>query len=165
MDYFQFRRDFEEALRKVKSKLPPDCTVQEPLWEVIVPPHSWQIETFFRFADGSHIRVWELYDKVAGLQLSRRLQWAYHYGPVTRTNAHGDAIHGNPDDPLTIRIDTCDGLHLHFETREPHYEQARVLNLQLEEVDWITFVSSVAKHRKTGKPLNNILGFTLNANG
>lgn len=162
MDVLNFKSEFDKQLGKLK--VPSDCTLQEPSWEVTRPPYFWQVELFFCFKDDAHIRVWESYEKLGGLQLSRRKQWAYHYGPVTRRDSAGNAVHGDPDDPLVIRIDTCSGLHLHLNARDPHYEQDRLKGLQLQDVDWRAFVNSVFTHRKTGKAINKILGFTLDVN-
>ena len=124
MDYFSFRRSFEDQSSELK--LPEDCTAQEPSWEIPAPPFSWIVEYFFNFTDNQHIRVWEFYEKVAGLQMSRRLSWAYHYGIITTKDANGNTMQGSPDDPFEIRIDTCSGLHLHYQKRQPHYDQSRV---------------------------------------
>lgn len=163
MDYLSFRPDFDEKFGKLK--LPPDCIVQEPFWEISRPPHFWQVEMFLRFSDETHIRIWEHYGKFGGLQLSRRQQWAYHYGPTTKKDSRGEVLRGEPTDPLFIRIDTCDGLHLHFNARDPHYAQEHVKGVTLEVVDWRSFINSVLKSRRTGKPLDEVFGFTLESNG
>lgn len=159
MDYFGFRRSLEAHLSKLK--LPEDCTAQEPSWEITAPPFFWTVEYFFNFADSQHIRIWESYEKIAGLQMSRRLQWAYHYGTITTRDGDGNTMQGSPDDPLEIRIDTCSGLHLHYQKREPHHDQGRVAKLDLESVDAADFTQAVFKRRKTGQPFTKILGFTV----
>jgi hypothetical protein len=159
VDYFSFRRSFEAALSKLR--LPSDCAQQEPIWEVTAPPLGWQVELFFDFEDQTHIRIWESYDKIAGLLMSRRIQWAYHYGKTESIDAAGRSMRGGPDDPLVLRIDTCSGLHVHYQTRNPHYGQDDIVGLNLESVQALPFVRAVFKHRKTGKPLNKVLGFRI----
>ena len=159
MDYFSFRRSFEAALSKLR--LPSDCTPQEPSWEVTAPPLGWQIEMLFDFGDQMHIRIWESYDKVAGLLISRRIQWAYHYGKTESFDRAGKAMRGAPDDPLELRIDTCSGLHMHYQRREPHYDQDEIVGLDLNSVQALPFVRAVLKHRKTGKPFTKVLGFRI----
>jgi hypothetical protein len=159
VDYFSFRRSFEAALSKLR--LPPDCRQQEPVWEITAPPVGWQVEVFFDFQDQKHIRIWESYDKFAGLQMSRRVQWAYHYGKTESFDGGGHAMRGQPDDPLDLRIDTCSGLHLHYQKREPHYAQDEVIGLDLHSLQALSFVRAVIKHRKTGKPFTKVFGFRI----
>jgi len=159
VDYFAFRKTLEDQLSKLK--LPHDCTAQEPSWEITAPPYFWTLELFFNFTDKQHIRIWESYEKIAGLQMSRRLQWAYHYGIITATDDNGNTMQGSPDDPFEVRIDTCSGLHLHYQQREPHYDQSQVANLGLKSVDAFKFIHAVFKRRKTGQPFTKTLGFTV----
>ena len=138
--------------------------MQEPTWESYAPPLCWSVETIFRFADRKYLRIWENYNKIARLEMSRKIQWSYHYGPIEATDDDGDVVQGSPDDPLDIRIDTrsgLTGLHLHYEKREPHINQEKVLGLDLGSVDWPKFVQGVLKHRKTGQPFTKIFGFKL----
>jgi hypothetical protein len=159
VDYFTFRRDFELKLSKLKT--PSDCSVQEAAWEVIAPPLGWQVEMIVDFKDRKHIRIWESYDKIAGLMISRKVQWAYHYGHTESVDTFGRALRGSPDDPLELRIDTCSGLHMHYQAREPHYAQEEIGGLDLQRVEAFSFIRAVLKHRKTGKPFTNILGFRI----
>lgn len=159
MDYFEFRRTFEANLKSLK--LASDCTLQEPSWEEYAPPLFWSVEAMFQFTDGKHIRIREYYSKFAGLQMSRKTSWSYHYGSTQATDADGYAVRGNPDDPLEIRIDTCSGLHLHYQKREPHFEQNRVVGLDLNDMNWLKFVKGVLRHRQSGLPFTKIFGFKL----
>jgi hypothetical protein len=159
VDYFSFRREFEDRLSKLK--IPNDCSIQEPSWEITVPPFFWTVEIFLNFTDKQHIRIWESYEKLAGLLMSHRLQWSYHYGIITASDKSGGTMQGSPDDPLEIRIDTCSGLHLHYQKREPHYDQSSIHKLDLKCVDAFAFVDAVFKHRKTNQPFTKILGFTV----
>lgn len=159
MDYFQFRKSFESSLGKLK--LPDDCTLREPAWEIITPPHFWTVELYLDFPDPKHIRIWESYDKIAGLQLSRKVQWSYHFGDTALLDEGGGAVKGKPDDPLDLRIDTVGGLHMHCGQREPHYAQKDIKGLDLATLSALDFVRAVFKHREKGKPLHEILGFRI----
>ena len=108
-----------------------------------------------------HIRIWESYDKFAGLLISRRIQWAYHYGKTESFDTAGRAMRGAPGDSLVLRIDTCSGLHMHYQTRNPHYAQDQIVGLNLDSVQALPFVRAVLKHRKTGKPFTKVLGFRI----
>jgi hypothetical protein len=160
VDFFEYQRWFERALSKLK--LPSDCQQREPEWEAIQPPYSWQVRAFFDFSDGKHIRLWESHDKFAGLYMSRRVQWSYHYGDTMSLDENGDATQGAPDDPLDLRIDTAGGqVHMHYQKRQPHYRQADIEGLDLAKVDGLLFVRAVLRHRQTGKPLSDTLGFKI----
>jgi hypothetical protein len=116
-------------------------------------------------SDHKHIRVWESYDKIAGLQLSRRVQWAYHYGFTEKVDEDGRAMRGDPDDPLDIRIDTSGGIHMHYQKREPHYKQNDIEGLDLRDVHPIEFIRGVIKHRTKGEALTKIFGFRIKGTG
>lgn len=158
MDYFAFRKSLEKSLAKLK--LPSGSHIQEPDWEVIHPPLSWNVEVVVDFPE-KHIRIWESYDKFARLQVSRRVQWAYHYGETASFDEAGAAVRGKPDDPLDLRIDTAGGLHMHYGKRNPHYKQEEIEGLDLGSVGALDFIQAVLKHRRTGRPLNSVLGFRI----
>jgi hypothetical protein len=159
VDYFSFRKAFETALGKLR--LPDGCHQQEPSWEPTVAPYFWTVEVVFDFADGKHIRIWESYDKIAGLYMSRKVQWAYHYGDTASFDEAGGAVRGSPDDPLDLRIDTCGGVHLHYGKREPHYRQEDIDGLTISDVDALSFVRAVLTQRQTGKSLAEVLKFKI----
>ena len=160
MDYFSFRKDFEASLARLR--VPSDCTIQEPTWEVIAPPF-WIVTVFFDFSDRTHMRLWENYGKYAGLQMSRKVQWSYHYGPTTLTDVKGCAMQGAADDPVHLRIDTCSGLHMHYQQRQPHWGQGDISGLDLASFSAFDFAKAVLKHRKTGQPLTKTFGFNIKA--
>lgn len=162
MDYFEFEKDFKEKIGQLK--LQSGDSLQPPIAKVSAPPFGWTIELFVRFQDGMHIRTWENYGKIAGLLDSRRIAWAYHYGPVVtgQEASDGTLVKGACSDPLVLRIDTTTiGPHLHFNAHNPHYKQEDVGGLALESVDSWKFIKAVLKHRHTGKGLDSILGFKI----
>jgi hypothetical protein len=113
-------------------------------------------------SDNKHIRIWESYEKVAGLLMSRRAQWSYHYGATENVDEEGKALRGNPDDPLDLRIDTSGGiLHMHYGTREPHLRQSDIGGLDLRDVGAIEFIRGVIRHRTRGDDFTKIFGFKI----
>jgi hypothetical protein len=159
VDLFEFGRNFDAELKRLK--LPQEAKLQEPEIESTLPPLMWQVEFFISFQDGLCIAIWESWDKFAGLQDSRRIQWSYHYGAAARDSS-GRLLQSEPDSPVTIRIDTCGGKeHLHYLAREPHYSPSSVLGLDLESVDCWQFIKGVLRHRKTGKPVDQVFGFKI----
>lgn len=162
MDVFQHQKNLEKSLNNIR--LPSGCNLRQPEWESTNPPHFWTVEFFIDFSDGKHIRIWESYSKISGLQMSRKLQWAYHYGETANFSEGGQAGRGNPDDPVDLRIDTCGGLHMHYKSREPHYKQSEIKGLNLSEYGALDFIKDVLKHRKTSKPLNMVIGFEVEGN-
>lgn len=162
MDYFEFEKDFKKKIGQLK--LPPGASIQAPVVRVSAPPFGWTIELFVRFQDGMHVRIWENYGKIAGLFDSRRIAWAYHYGPVVmgQEAPDGTIVRGSCSDPLLLRIDTANiGLHLHFNAQDPHYKQAELTGLALDSVDSWKFIKAVLKHQQTGKGLDSIFGFKI----
>ena len=160
MDFFKFYKDFETALSRLK--LPSDCTQHEPEWEPTLPPLFWQVTVIFDFAsDSKHIRIWESYEKIGGLYMSRRNQWSYHYGRAESFDEDGKSERGSPDDPVDLRIDTTSGLHMHYQQREPHYRQDQIDGLNLKSVEAVGFVRAVLRHRSRGQDFAKILGFKI----
>lgn len=135
MDYFSFRKSFEAKLSSLK--IPSDCALQEPTWEITAPPYFWSLEVFFRFSDQKHVRIWESHGKFAGLQESRRIQWAYHYGPLETTGVNEEVTQGS------------------------HYDASHISGLDLKTVDSWNFLRAVFKHRKTGQQFTKILDFKI----
>jgi hypothetical protein len=112
--------------------------------------------------DHKHVRIWESYAKIAGLQMSRRIQWSYHYGFTDAVDEEGRALRGKPDDPLDIRIDTSGGtVHMHYQKQEPHLQQSEIEGLDLRDVQAIDFIRGVIKHRTRGDDFTKIFGFKI----
>lgn len=113
-------------------------------------------------SDRKYIRIWESYDKIAGLQMSRRVQWSYHYGFSDIVDEEGRALRGRPDDPLDIRIDTSGGaIHMHYQKQEPHYQQTDIAGLDLRDVYAIEFIRGVIRHRTRGDAFTKIFNFRI----
>ncbi len=160
MDFLEFQRSFTAELSKLK--LPDDCALREPDWLPIRAPLSWTVEVVLEFEDNTYIHIWESHDRFAKLQICRRIQWSYHYGPVTTRDGSGRPSQGTPDDPVEIRIDTCGGEpHLHYRQREPHYSAAQVVGVDIESIDAIAFIKAALKRRRTGKTFEKVMGFKI----
>jgi hypothetical protein len=78
-------------------------------------------------------------------------------------NVTADGLMGyKSTDPVDIRIDNgCSATHLHYRSPNPHHPQSSVKGLVLDDLDMFTFVKGVFQHRKTQKPLDEVLGFRI----
>lgn len=153
MDVFEFQRQFDQQRSEIE--LPADCSGDEPEILSTSPPLTWTVEWILHFSDHTHVRIWEYYDKFAGLAYSRRVSFALHYGPDPVKNAAGEI---DPSQPVFIRIDTCGGEpHLHLAKREPHIPQSKVSGRVLDEITSMEFIKAVLRSRKTGKSIDSLL--------
>jgi hypothetical protein len=159
VDYLEFKARFDQEYSKLK--LPEDCT---ELLNSSVPTSSlvWTFKWYLEFSDGSYIQIKEHYTKKARMiQHSHRAAFNYHYGPVVQRTADGlpEAASANP---VHIRIDTSNSpAHMHLGSPNPHYEQARVENLDMQNLDMFTFIKAVLKHRRTGASFQETLNFRI----
>lgn len=159
MDYFQYKRWFDE--NRAKLKLPSDCSEIEPASFYITNQYVWTFEWHLGFPDPKYIRVWEHHMKWKGLLDSRRTQFAFHYGPVVHRDKDGVPIWQSAD-LVDLRIDNSEGRpHLHYGAPEPHHLEENVKGLDLEKIDMFTFIKCIFSHRKTGKPIHNLLAFRI----
>jgi hypothetical protein len=160
VDYVNFKRRFDQSYAKLK--LPPDCVEQKSPTVTNVRLFSWMFDWVLVFPDDKkYVRIRESHDKVAGLALSRRLGFVLHYGPIVHQDADGNII-WQSHDPVDIRIDNSPRpVHMHYQAPDPHHVQENVKGLTLESLDMLTFVRAVFQHRKSGKPLNEVLGFQI----
>jgi hypothetical protein len=160
VDYVNFKARFDDAYAKLK--LPPDCT--EEITPTATNPgiYNWTFDWLLVFKDDNrYLRAPERYGKVAGLQLSRRIAFTFHYGPIIQRDVNGKLIWQNTDS-VDIRIDKIRGeVHMHYQAPNPHYGQGSIQGLTLESVDMLKFVRAVLQHRRSGKPLDEILGFKI----
>ncbi len=150
-DYFAYKRWFEAGHDAVT--LPVDCI--EPADPVLrySNQYTWETEWFLIFTNPqSHIRIKENFARRTGLYLSRRINFAYHYGPTVRTGLSG-MPDGIPSDPVFVRIDNAGRpAHLHHEGNpSDHIPQSRVAGLVLDDVDLFEFVKAAFRHRTSGK--------------
>lgn len=159
-DYLAYRKWFDaeyDALR-----LPPNCTEAEGPTFNYSNQYTWTLEWCLLFGDDpkSYIRIREHFAKRAGLSLSRRISFAYHYGPIVGLDSDGTPLR-NPADPVFVRIDNVkQAAHLHPE-RDPseHLPQSSIRDLVLDAVDLFDFVRAALRSRETGRPMAEELGY------
>jgi len=161
-DYFAFKRWFEPA--HAALKLPPDCTESEGGPRLIYSnQYTWVLEWLLVFRNpDSYIRIREQFAKRSRLALSRRIQFAYHYGPIHKSDEKGMPIRQS-DDPLFVRIDNVGlAVHLHPENDpKAHIPQEKIKGLVLEDVDTFDFVKAAFRHRQNGMPIERELGYRI----
>ena len=159
MNYFEFKRDFDE--KRGKLKLPTDCHEQMPPSVEVASQYGWTFEWILTFDDHKYLRIREHHGKIAGLLDAVRKSFAFHYGPITGKDFDGNLLWA-PTDPVEIRIDTSPHpAHMHFGAPEPHIQQESVLNLKLETISMFIFLKAILKHRQSGVPINEALRFQI----
>lgn len=159
MDYLEFER---QSNREHSSFRPPDDCAEQvgPVLEYS-SYFCWTFRWSLIFTDGKYIRIWEHYSKVARLSTSHRSRFALHYGPLSGREADGEPKYAATD-PVEIRIDNINNpSHLHWQAPEPHYFQDRIRGLDLGSVDRHFFVKAILNHRRSGKPIDKLLGFRI----
>lgn len=157
-DYFAYKRWFEAG--QASLSLPAECVSPDPVLKYS-NQYTWTLEWFLTFPDThTHVRVWETFAKIQALQASRRISFAYHYGPTIRIDAAG-MPDGEPSDPVFVRIDDIGGtVHLHPEGRPAdHVPQDKISGLVLDQVDLFEFVKAVLRHRGSGKSIEKELRY------
>jgi hypothetical protein len=159
-DYFAYKRWFETGHEALT--LPADCVEPDPVL-TYSNQYTWDLVWFLIFADPqAHVRIKENFAKIHGLSKSRRIAFAYHYGPTVRSDSRG-MPEGEPSDPVFVRIDNSgQPPHLHHEGNPTdHIPQEHISGLVLDEVDLFTFVKAAFRHRKSGRPIAKELGYRI----
>jgi len=158
-DYFAYKRWFEAGHDALA--LPVDCVEPDPIL-TYTNQYTWDLLWFLVFTSPqSHVCIKENFAKIHGLSRSRRIAFAYHYGPTVRSDLAG-IPDGEPADPVFVRIDNAGGRppHLHREGHPTdHIPQEHISGLVVEEVDLFDFVKAALRHRKSGKSIARELGF------
>lgn len=158
VDYVQFRAWFDKQRSTVQ--LPDDCTEIQPPDVKLAGWLVWTFTWYLRFEADRYARLWERYDRWAGMVgESRKISFAYHYGPIMRIDAGGLPQHDSRD-PVEVRIDNIGApAHLHFGSPNPHHPQSAIEGLVLETLDMFTFLRAILRHRSSGCSLDKALGF------
>lgn len=160
-DYFAYKRWFEanhDALR-----LPADCVEPEPPTFTYSNQYTWGMEWHLVFRNPeTYVRIAEHFAKRSRLSMSRRIHFAYHYGPIVKSDDHGIPVR-EPADPVFVRIDNVSRpAHLHREGHPTeHIAQANVEGVVLEDVDLFDFVRAALMHRQEGRPIERELGYRI----
>lgn len=158
-DYFVYKRWFEAGHDALT--FPLDCTELDLVLRYS-NLYTWDVEWVLIFANPqSYIRITENFAKRAGLDFSRRINFAYHYGPTIKKNLQGNP-EPNPADAVFVRIDNAGRpVHLHHESNPTdHIPQSRVTGLLLDSVDLFDFVRAAFRHRRSGN-IANELGYRI----
>jgi len=159
VDYSAFATWFDT--KRSRLKIPADCSdLFGPRAERITM-FRWRFEWALSFQDQKYIRIWEQYDKAAGLAQSQRVALSYHYGALANTDADGKPVY-HSHNPVDIRIDvTGSEGHLHWGAPSPHISQDRIKNLKLNSLGMFDFLRAVFKHRATGQGIDILLRFEI----
>ena len=157
VEYLPWRRDADAKYDALK--FPPDCKELHQAFAV-TNSRVWHFLWYLEFTDGKYVRVSERFDRWSGLDnASRKMSFAYHYGPIVNRGPDGLPAH-QAADPVDIRIDnSCRPAHLHHQAPEPHIPQANIKGLVLDEMDGFAFVNGIFRHRCENKSLQAIFGF------
>jgi hypothetical protein len=125
-----------------------------------LPP--WVLDFAIMYSDGMYIRIGETYRALPmGQGGGGRLQHlSYHYGRHKGGfKADGFPAHSSECE-IRIDIDPVFDRHIHYQG-ENHILEARLPGLDFNTVDPFKFISAVEERRRTGKPLHEIFGFTV----
>lgn len=159
MNYLDYKRWFD--IESSRLKIPEDCCADKFATFDVTSSTFWTVRGYLTFTDSKYIRIWEHYRKKAGMQDSYRARFVFHYGMCLKFDQDKTPLYESSD-PVDIRIDDVHGpVHIHYAGPNPHYPQDQVKGLDLDSVDMFTFITGILKHRKTAKPLSDLLGFEL----
>jgi hypothetical protein len=160
VDFLQHKKLVSD--NRARLGLPEDCTeALEPEYQ-FTTRYFWTFRWVFTFRDRKYLQLREHYTKKAGLMHSERSLMAFHYGAIVSEGADGLPTY-RPDDPVDIRIDNVHGTgaHLHYGTPQPHHYQESVKDLDLAGLEMITFIKAIFRHRKSSRPIHDVLHFRL----
>lgn len=141
----------------------------EPGFTIVVLPVSalgnpdsspWRSDFAVIYRDQMYVRVSEYYRQLPECNGGGGcLQYfSYHYGPCTDDrDSKGFPIFSEKFE-LRIDIDRRCGRHIHY-MKESHIPEARLPGLDFDSIDPFEFIRAVEEHRKSLKPLHEILGF------
>jgi len=135
-----------------------------PLLRQTVAPaqHFWNLDWGILFPDAMHLRLKETYcpRALAHGGGGARTQFSFHYG-TTPASFGPDGFPVPKLSTATIRLDhDKHGPHAHF-SGQNHIKQNRIQGLQLDSIEMFVFLNGVVEHRKTHRPIEEVLGFTL----
>lgn len=161
-DYLAYRRWFDAGYGAIVR--PPDCTELDGPTFTYSNQYTWTLEWYLVFSNDpkSYIRIGEHFAKRAGLSLSRRISFSYHFGPTVGTAADGTPLR-NPADPVFVRIDDIyQVVHLHpARDATQHLPQSHVTGIVLDAVDLFDFVRASFKVREAGTLMADELGYRI----
>lgn len=156
-DYTGYKKWREDNANNLK--LPADW--QELSTETFLSSAMvWSFQWFLQCGADKYVRIWERYDRWPKLiHMSRRIGFAFHYGPIINRNKDGIPTQ---NDQVDIRIDDVGRpVHMHFGAQDPHHDQSVVKGLKLDDMDMFQFLNGIIRHRDKNKPLDQVFGFKI----
>jgi hypothetical protein len=149
--------DLEQGARELGPLVRPTVEPGEP---------PWKLEWCIVFQDGKYIRVAETYEIESRYRGggAYRTDFSFHYGNFPAGQNRGGWPVWRAENQFDIRIDhdPARKFHIHF-NGENHIPQSRVKGMDISLQSVIAFVMSIHEHRRTGKPLDEVFGFTVEA--
>jgi hypothetical protein len=85
---------------------------------------------------------------------------SYHYGPCSKERDERGFPLQLKSFEIRIDIDLRNGRHIHYKN-ENHIPEARLPGLDFDSIAPFEFIRAVEEHRKSMKPLPEILGFNV----
>lgn len=132
--------------------------ILSPLPDEDLPP--WGLEFAILYSDGMYIRTGEYYrqlPKSSGGGGSLRY-FSYHYGPSSGAFDRDGFPVFTKEFELRIDVDERSKRHAHYQG-EDHIPEARLPGLDFGNIDPFKFIRAVEEHRRTSKPLHEVIGF------
>jgi hypothetical protein len=168
ISWSQYVKDFTELYDSLKTELLETGCVEcgpflQPKERKYPASAPFGVDWAVIYQDGHYFRVKESFNRMGRPQagLGKREHFSYHYG-VAHTDQDADGFPLTQDPatpPAHLRVDVDGRLdpHIHILT-EDHIPQARVSGYSIANADIETFLQAVAKHRKDGTPVHELLG-------
>lgn len=147
-----------------KLTIDPGFTVVGPFTDALGNPDSapWRSDFAIVYPNGMYIRVSENYRPLPKrhggggcLEL-----FSYHYGPCTTARDSDGFPLFSKRFELRIDTDRRHKRHIHY-LKKNHIPEARLTGLDFDSIDPFEFIRAVEEHRKSLKPLHEILGFNV----
>jgi hypothetical protein len=146
-----------------KLILKPGFSEVGPFIDSIGNPDSppWRSDLAIIYPGSMYIRVVEYYDQSALIDLGWRKYFNYHYGPYSgQFDENGFPLHSKAF-ILRIETDRLNKCHIHYMKNPEHIPEDRLPGLDFDSIDPFKFIEAVEEHRKSSKPLHEILGFNV----
>jgi hypothetical protein len=158
----QYEAWFEDECNKLV--VDPGLTIVGPITSALGNPDSppWYSDLAIIYPGQMYIRVKERYrplPKSAGGG-GCLYAFSYHYGPCTDTRDHDGFPVFCDRFELRIDIDPRFKCHVHYQG-EDHIPEARLPGLDFKKINPFQFIRAVEEHRRSSKPLHEILGFNV----
>jgi hypothetical protein len=147
-----------------KLILEPGLTLVGPFTDACGNPGSapWNSDFAIIYPDGMYIRVGEYYRQLPKADGGGgcRHYFKFHYGSCADTRDSDGFPVFSEEFELRIDVDRWHKRHIHY-MNEDHIPEVRLPGLDFERIDPFEFIRAVEEHRKSSKPLHEILGFKM----